>query len=84
MAEERPKMACGAKINADNPLFKEPVDEQVKDHYFEEAKVARIGREAPDFAVSAFHNGQFQSVKLSDYRGKWVLLCFYPGDFTFV
>jgi peroxiredoxin (alkyl hydroperoxide reductase subunit C) len=28
--------------------------------------------------------GAFTSVKLSDYLGKWVLLCFYPGDFTFV
>ena len=28
--------------------------------------------------------GKFINVKLSDYLGKWVLLCFYPGDFTFV
>jgi peroxiredoxin (alkyl hydroperoxide reductase subunit C) len=26
----------------------------------------------------------FKNIKLSDYRGKWVVLCFYPGDFTFV
>jgi hypothetical protein len=32
----------------------------------------------------AYHNGRFVSVKLSEYLGKWVLLCFYPGDFTFV
>ena len=29
-------------------------------------------------------DGDFQPVKLSDYRGKWITLCFYPGDFTFV
>jgi hypothetical protein len=45
---------------------------------------ARVGRPAPDFEASAFVNGGFQNLKLSDYRGKWVVLCFYPGDFTFV
>ena len=43
-----------------------------------------VGRKAPDFAAPAYHNGKFVSVKLSEYLGKWVLLCFYPGDFTFV
>jgi peroxiredoxin (alkyl hydroperoxide reductase subunit C) len=45
---------------------------------------ARVGKEAPDFEATAYHDGGFKNVKLSDYRGKWVLLCFYPGDFTFV
>jgi hypothetical protein len=45
---------------------------------------ARVGHEAPDFEASAYANGGFKNVKLSDYRGKWVILCFYPGDFTFV
>ena len=46
---------------------------------------ARVGQEAPDFEASAYIQGEgFRNVKLSDYRGKWVLLCFYPGDFTFV
>ncbi len=50
----------------------------------EAAMRVRIGQEAPDFEATAFHEGRFTKVKLSDYRGKWVLLCFYPGDFTFV
>ena len=52
----------------------------------EEAKIAaaRVGAKAPDFEAPAFHQGKFTTVKLSDYLGKWVLLCFYPGDFTFV
>lgn len=50
----------------------------------EEMAIARVGREAPDFEASAFVNGGFKNVKLSDYRGHWVILCFYPGDFTFV
>lgn len=46
---------------------------------------ARVGHEAPDFEASAFIKGVgFKNIKLSDYRGKWVVLCFYPGDFTFV
>ena len=45
---------------------------------------ARVGKPAPDFEASAFVNGGFKNIKLSDYKGKWVVLCFYPGDFTFV
>jgi peroxiredoxin (alkyl hydroperoxide reductase subunit C) len=46
--------------------------------------MARVGKEAPDFVAPAYFAGAFKDYKLSDYRGKWVLLCFYPGDFTFV
>ena len=45
---------------------------------------ARVGREAPDFEARALVDGAFKTIKLSDYRGKWVIVCFYPGDFTFV
>jgi peroxiredoxin (alkyl hydroperoxide reductase subunit C) len=44
----------------------------------------KVGKKAPDFAAPAYQQGKFISVKLSEYLGKWVLLCFYPGDFTFV
>lgn len=43
-----------------------------------------VGHEAPDFEANVFVNGGFQSMKLSDHKGKWIVLCFYPGDFTFV
>ncbi len=46
---------------------------------------ARVGMEAPDFEANAFISGEgFKPIKLSDYKGKWIILCFYPGDFTFV
>ena len=45
---------------------------------------AVVGQKAPDFEAPAYFQGGFKSVKLSDYLGKWVLVCFYPGDFTFV
>jgi peroxiredoxin (alkyl hydroperoxide reductase subunit C) len=45
----------------------------------------QVGKEAIDFEANAFIDGVgFNPVKLSDYRGKWIVLCFYPGDFTFV
>ena len=47
-------------------------------------EVARVGKEAPDFEASAYHEDKFKNVRLSDYRGQWLVLCFYPGDFTFV
>jgi len=46
--------------------------------------IARVGKPAPDFEANAFVDGGFKNVKLSDYKGQWVVLCFYPGDFTFV
>ena len=45
---------------------------------------AKVGQKAPDFEAPAYYQGKFTTVKLSDYLGKWVLVCFYPGDFTFV
>lgn len=46
--------------------------------------MVKIGRKAPEFEVQAFVDGQIGSIKLSDYLGKWTVLFFYPGDFTFV
>ncbi len=45
---------------------------------------ARVGHAAPDFVAPAYAEGGFKKVRLSEYLGKWVVLCFYPGDFTFV
>jgi alkyl hydroperoxide reductase subunit AhpC len=44
----------------------------------------RVGQKAPDFIASAYVNGEITNVRLSDYRGRWVVLVFYPLDFTFV
>jgi len=50
----------------------------------EQKMTAKVGQKAPDFEAPAYYQGEFTTVKLSDFLGKWVLLCFYPGDFTFV
>ena len=50
----------------------------------EKRTMITVGKKAPDFAAPAYHAGKFTSVKLSEFLGKWVVLCCYPGDFTFV
>ncbi len=50
----------------------------------ESKMTAQVGKPAPDFEAAAFVDGGFKNIKLSDYQGRWVVVCFYPGDFTFV
>jgi peroxiredoxin (alkyl hydroperoxide reductase subunit C) len=46
--------------------------------------MVQIGHPAPAFEAQAYQKGKFINVKLADFAGKWVLLFFYPADFTFV
>ena len=65
----------------------EPTEEAIENDapvIKEVSPMIRVGKKAPDFAAPGYQKGKFISVKLSEYLGKWVLLCFYPGDFTFV
>ena len=50
----------------------------------EVTSMIQVGKHAPDFTAPGYQNGKFINVKLSENLGKWILLCFYPGDFTFV
>lgn len=44
-----------------------------------------INSPAPDFTkITSYHQGEFKDLSLSDYSGKWLVLFFYPRDFTFV
>ena len=47
---------------------------------------AMVGQKAPDFEMPSTKNIEKlnEDVKLSDYRGQWLVLLFYPLDFTFV
>lgn len=47
-------------------------------------EVAKVGEPAPSFTLDAVIEKEFKKVSLSDYQGKWVVLFFYPADFTFV
>ncbi len=44
----------------------------------------KIGEKAPEFKTKAFHNNEVKLISSSDYRGKWLVLFFYPADFTFI
>ena len=43
-----------------------------------------VGKQIPDVEADAYHNGEIKRMRLSSARGKWVVLIFYPADFTFV
>ena len=84
MAEE---MEVGCARPTGGPVG-EDSEENIKEEKVigqkEVSSMIHVGKKAPDFAAPGYQQGKFISAKLSDYLGKWVLLCFYPGDFTFV
>ena len=43
-----------------------------------------VTKQAPDFELEAVIGGEFNTVRLSDYKGKWLVLFYYPLDWTFV
>lgn len=46
--------------------------------------MAKIGQKVTDFQAKAYQNNDIKDIKLSDYKGKWVVMLFYPADFTFI
>lgn len=66
-------------------LPEEDISEESKEIIKEEKqRMIKVGKPAPLFHAPAYYEGKFTNISLEDYKGKWVLLCFYPGDFTFV
>jgi peroxiredoxin (alkyl hydroperoxide reductase subunit C) len=49
-----------------------------------ESQILRINEPAPRFQAEAFHNNEVKKINLDQFKGKWVILFFYPADFTFV
>lgn len=80
----KPKAGCarptGGPVGEQSSASNQKPDEPQK----EVRKMIEVGKKAPDFVAPAFHKGEFTNIQLSDFLGKWVVLCFYPGDFTFV
>jgi hypothetical protein len=60
------------------------VEAEKSQPYREVVMTAKVGKPAPDFELNAFIDGGFENIGLSKFKGQWVVLCFYPGDFTFV
>ena len=76
------------KPGCQRPAIKKPVQApaaSTETNMKEEKRaMVTVGKPAPDFTAPGFYQGKFMNFGLPEYKGKWVLLCFYPGDFTFV
>jgi hypothetical protein len=87
MAEEL-KVGCarptGGPVGEPAPKEGQENDTKTDNAKKEVRSMIQIGRKAPDFTAPGYQKGKFINVTLSEYLGKWVVLCFYPGDFTFV
>jgi len=71
-------------VTSATPSISTPAQPSVLTEGEDSPMTARVGQKAPDFTAPSYYRGGFTPVKLSDFAGKWVLVCFYPGDFTFV
>lgn len=69
-----PIVEAASQSNGGQPVVQKEVQKML----------ARVGKPAPDFELSAYLGGGFKNIRLADYKGKWIVICFYPGDFTFV
>ena len=83
MAEEA-AVGCARPTGGPVGELAEEVDEKKNKPVEKEISMIHVGEKVPDFVAPGYQRGKFINVKLSDYLGKWSLLCFYPGDFTFV
>ena len=43
-----------------------------------------IGKKIPDMEFEVYHEGEVKKMKFSGFKGKWLVVAFYPADFTFV
>ncbi len=78
------QISCNRPDIDNNATMDEPAKEENYEKKEEKNSMLKVGKAAPDFTAPAYHQGKFVNVKLSEFKGKWTLLCFYPGDFTFV
>jgi len=81
------EMKAGCARPSGGPVGEEPAETKAEAEPSikkEAGSMIHVGKKAPDFSAPGYQQGKFISINLSEYLGKWVLLCFYPGDFTFV
>lgn len=53
-------------------------------HHNQTEKMIGINQKIPDFELEAFQDDHIKKLRLSDYNGKWLVMLFYPADFTFI
>ena len=87
------KEGCGVeekKASCDRPVavVAAPESPEPKDREIPKKEASgmtiMVGRKAPDFTAPVYRQGKFGTVSLGESLGKWTVVCFYPGDFTFV
>uniref|UniRef100_A0A8C1GK51 Peroxiredoxin-2 n=3 Tax=Cyprinus carpio TaxID=7962 RepID=A0A8C1GK51_CYPCA len=76
--------SCALLVRQRKVKFRFHITEQCQASFKMSSGNAKIGQPAPQFKATAVVDGQFKDVQLSEYRGKYVVLFFYPLDFTFV
>jgi len=86
MASMTQKMSLSAKsVRSALPVRSLPIRASVsRKAVTVRAAAPLVGSQAPDFTATAVIDQEFQNIKLSQYKGKYVVLFFYPLDFTFV
>jgi hypothetical protein len=85
MSEAGCARPTGASVMQTLDASSESSEQQADQKKEQMMATAKVGKAAPDFGAPAYQKGEFGSVQLSDYVKKgWTLLCFYPGDFTYV
>ncbi len=66
-------------------LFSAACDDRIVEKLPPEGKTLQIlGTRIPSMKLHAFYKGKISKINLENYRGQWLILFFYPGDFTFV
>jgi hypothetical protein len=81
------EIKAGCARPTGGPVDQKPVEKEPRETRTEKKEAVsmiQVGKKAPDFTAPGYYKGGFKNFQLSDFAGKWVLLCFYPGDFTFV
>lgn len=62
------------------------IEENIQKEESKNMSSTMVRKEMPEFEMDAYNaaTGHYTTVKSSDYKGKWAVVCFYPADFTFV
>ena len=84
MAENEQESGCVAPAKGPLQSTRESTESHTSNQKEKTKMKPLVGNPAPAFEASGYFEGGFKNFKLSDFKGKWILLCFYPGDFTFV
>ncbi len=75
---------CGVKPSAEKGATVKIEKEVTKASSLEVQPIPLPGQRAIDFELTAVVGNDIKKIKLSDYQGKWRVLCFFPAAFTFV